>query len=183
MSSLDLPHDLTDGLGVEAAVPISGGDTAAAFRLETAGGPLFAKTMADPPAGMMAVEVAGLHALREHAPEFLGVPEVVRWSDRGIVLEWIEEAHGSRRPGTEEEFGRGLAALHRAQGEAFGGLDPVAEDAAPAVSAGRGHGVGRALEAVERAGPLALGDGEGLVVVVAAGVAGGHDRLLVGRAR
>ena len=124
MSSLDLPHDLTDGLGVEAAVPISGGDTAAAFRLGTAAGPLFAKTMADPPAGMMAVEVAGLHALREHAPEFLGVPEVVRWSDRGIVLEWIEEANGSRRPGTEEEFGRGLAALHRAQGEAFGGLDP-----------------------------------------------------------
>lgn len=124
MTSLDLPPDLTHGLGVERARPIGGGDTAAAFRLETARGPLFAKTMTDPPAGMMAVEVAGLHALREHAPEFLGVPEVVRWTDAGIVLEWIEEAPGPGRDRTEQEFGRGLAALHRAQGEAFGALAP-----------------------------------------------------------
>lgn len=120
----DLPHDLTDGLGVERAVPVGGGDTAAAFRLETARGPLFVKTMADPPAGMMAAEVAGLHALREHAPKFLGVPEVVRWTDDGIVLEWIDEGRGRHRPGTEEECGRGLAALHRAEGKAFGALDP-----------------------------------------------------------
>lgn len=124
MTSLDLPPDLTHGLGVERARPIGGGDTAAAFRLETARGPLFAKTMVDPPAGMMAVEVAGLHALREHAPEFLGVPQVVRWTDAGIVLEWIEEAPGPGRGGTEQEFGRGLAALHRAQGKAFGALAP-----------------------------------------------------------
>lgn len=120
----DLPHDLVDGLGVERAAPLGGGDTASAFRLEAAGGLLFAKTMADPPAGMMAAEVAGLHALREHAPEFLGVPEVVRWTDDGIVLEWIDESPGRRPPGTEEECGRGLAALHRAQGRAFGALDP-----------------------------------------------------------
>ncbi|MFI7482174.1 fructosamine kinase family protein [Kocuria sp. M1R5S2] len=120
----DLPHALTDGLGVERAVPIGGGDTAAAFRLERAGEPLFAKTMSDPPAGMMAVEVAGLRALREHAPAVLGVPEVVRWTDRGIVLEWIEEDRGRPRPGAEAEFGRGLAQLHRTHGEAFGGLAP-----------------------------------------------------------
>lgn len=120
----DLPDDLTDGLGVEHAVPVGGGDTAAAFRLETARGPLFVKTMADPPAGMMAAEVAGLHALREHAPGSLGVPEVVHWTDDGIVLEWIDEGRGRHRPGTEEECGRGLAALHRAEGTAFGGLDP-----------------------------------------------------------
>lgn len=124
----DLPHDLTDelldGLGVERATPLGGGDTAAAFRLETARGPLFAKTMADPPAGMMAAEVAGLHALREHVPEFLGVPEVVRWTDDGIVLEWIDEAPGRRPSETEVECGRGLAALHRVRGKAFGGLDP-----------------------------------------------------------
>lgn len=124
MSSPDLPRDLTNGLGVEQAVPIGGGDTAAAFRLETARGPLFAKTMADPPTGMMAVEVAGLRALREHAPGPLGVPDVVRWTDDGIVMEWIEEAQGVRRTGAEEEFGRALAALHRTTGQAFGALTP-----------------------------------------------------------
>ncbi|MEX5295376.1 fructosamine kinase family protein [Kocuria sp. CPCC 205268] len=120
-----LPHELTDGLGVARATPLGGGDTASAYRLETARGPLFLKTMADPPPGMMAAEVAGLHALREHAPKVLGVPEVVRWTEDGIVLEWIDEAPGGRPPGTEEECGRGLAALHRAQGDAFGGLDPA----------------------------------------------------------
>ncbi|MGX5357269.1 fructosamine kinase family protein [Kocuria sp. KH4] len=124
MTSPDLPPDLVDGLGVRRAHPLGGGDTAAAFRLETPRGPLFAKTMADPPAGMMAVEVAGLHALREHAPEALGVPEVVRWTEDGIVLEWVEEAAGPRRPGTEEAFGRALADLHRARGPAFGALTP-----------------------------------------------------------
>lgn len=124
MSSPDLPHDLTAGLDVERAVPLGGGDTAAAFRLETARGPLFAKTMADPPAGMMAVEVAGLRALREHAPGCLGVPEVVRWTDDGIVLEWVEEASGPRGTGPEEEFGRALADLHRSTGQAFGLLAP-----------------------------------------------------------
>ena len=126
MTSLDLPHALTENLGVERAVPIGGGDTAAAFRLETPRGPLFAKTMTDPPAGMMAAEVAGLRALREHAPEFLGVPEVLRWTEEGIVLEWIEEAPGGGGAQTEEECGRGLALLHRSEGEAFGGLDPQA---------------------------------------------------------
>ncbi|MFC6256075.1 fructosamine kinase family protein [Kocuria oceani] len=124
MTSLDLPPDLVDDLGVRRARPLGGGDTAAAFRLETARGPLFAKTMADPPAGMMAVEVAGLQALREHAPESLGVPEVVRWSEDGIVLEWIEESSGPRGAGTEEAFGRGLADLHRVHGPAFGALAP-----------------------------------------------------------
>jgi fructosamine-3-kinase len=124
MTAPGLPPDLVDGLGVRRAVPIAGGDTAAAFRLERAGEPLFAKTMSDPPAGMMAVEVAGLRALREHAPDVLGVPEVVRWTDEGIVLEWIEEAPGRPRAATEAEFGRGLAALHRTRGEAFGGLSP-----------------------------------------------------------
>jgi fructosamine-3-kinase len=123
MSSLPLPPDLVDGLGAERATPIGGGDTAAAFRLDTARGPLFAKTVADPPAGTMAVEVAGLRALREHAPGLLGVPEVVRWSDDGIVLEWIEEA--ARRPaGADAAFGRCLAALHRVHGGAFGALEP-----------------------------------------------------------
>lgn len=124
MGAPGLPSGLTDGLGVDRAVPLGGGDTAAAFRLDTARGPLFAKTMADPPPGMTAAEVAGLLVLREHAPEHLGVPEVVRWSDDGIVLEWVEQASGRHRSGTEEQFGRGLAALHRVHGAAFGVLGP-----------------------------------------------------------
>ncbi|MCJ8505350.1 fructosamine kinase family protein [Kocuria flava] len=123
MSSPDLPPDLTAGLDVERAVPVGGGDTAAAYRLETARGPLFAKTVAGAPEGMLATEVAGVEALREHAPPWLGVPEVVRWSAGGIVLEWIEEGG---RPGraTEEELGRGLALLHRTRGPHYGALDP-----------------------------------------------------------
>ena len=38
--------------------------------------------------------------------------------------------------------------------------------------------MGSALEAVKGPGPVTLGDGEGLVVVVAAGIAGGHEILL-----
>ena len=55
-------------------------------------------------------------------------------------------------------------------------LDAVTEDPAAAVLAGGRHRVRRALEAVERAGLLTSGHGEGLVVVVAAGVARGHRR-------
>ncbi len=40
----------------------------------------------------------------------------------GLVLEWIEP--GPRRPGTEADLGRRLAAVHRTTGPWFGGLDP-----------------------------------------------------------
>src|SRR5262245_52009163 len=86
-------------------------------------------------------------------------------------------AAASRRP-----VGNALDALvPGAMGAAVGlalRLDAVADDAAVAMGTARGHGVDGAFEAVESHGAAALGDAQGLVVVVAADVAGRHRALL-----
>lgn len=121
----DLPEELLADLGVRAATPVSGGDIASAYRLDTADGTVFCKTHPRPTPGLFEREAAGLRALREHAPAGLRVPEVLRESPNGLVLEWIHE--GGRRTGhTEHALGVGLAALHRTTSGAFGGLDGVA---------------------------------------------------------
>ena len=135
-----IPSALTEGLGVRSARPVAGGDIARSFRLETDSGPLFLKT-GDHPPELFLSEARGLEALREHAPAELRVPEVVRGTGEGIVLEWIpESSETSESPETsersqaseglrlsaretEEELGRGLAKLHRASNSQFGGLD------------------------------------------------------------
>ena len=120
----DLPDDLLTGLDVRSARPVSGGDIASAYRLETLDGPLFAKTHPRPTPGLFEREAAGLRALREHAPSGLRVPQVLRESPNGLVLEWIPE--GGRRTGhTEHAFGVALAKLHRTTSDAFGGLEGV----------------------------------------------------------
>ena len=125
MATIDrLPGDLVADLNVTDAHPVRGGDTADAFRLETPYGPLFAKTMPGAPAGVLALEAAGLEALRERSPEELGIPEVRAVSDSGLVLSWIEEAGGRGGPRTEADFGRGIASIHSADFPHFGGLDP-----------------------------------------------------------
>ena len=91
-----LPAALVDGLGVTAATPVSGGDIATAYRLDTPDGPLFAKTLADPRPGMFEREAAGLRALR--ATGAIGVPEVVREDPLGLVLEWIDRGRDARAP-------------------------------------------------------------------------------------
>lgn len=121
----DLPEELLADLGVRRASPVHGGDIAVAYRLETADGPLFAKTHAAPSPGMFEREAEGLRALRAHAPAELRVPEVLRESPHGLVLEWVEE--GSMPAArTETALGHGLAQLHAAGSRAgrttFGGL-------------------------------------------------------------
>jgi fructosamine-3-kinase len=118
-----LPASLVDGLGVTAATPVSGGDIASAYRLDTPEGPLFAKTLAQPRPGMFEREAAGLRALR--ATGAIGVPEVVREDPHGLVLEWIEV--GPRQPGAEPDLGRRLATVHRTTGPWFGGHDGDAD--------------------------------------------------------
>lgn len=124
MHLADLPTDLIDDLDVRAVTPLSGGDIASAYRVDTAEGPVFAKTHPRPTPGLFEREAAGLRALREHAPATLRVPQVLRESPTGLVLEWIAEG-GRRTSHTEAELGHGLAELHRTTNSAFGGLDGV----------------------------------------------------------
>jgi fructosamine-3-kinase len=113
------PAELVDGLGVTRVTPVHGGDIAKAYRLDTLTGPLFLKTHPDPKPGMFEREAAGLHALR--ATGAVAVPEVIRESPAGLVLEWIEE--GRRTPAADAALGGELARLHRVTGPHFGGLD------------------------------------------------------------
>ncbi len=119
-----LPEDLVADLDVTRVQSLSGGDTAAAYRLETSDGPLFAKTMLDAPAGVLELEAAGLEALRSAAQPEVSVPRVIRVTEHGLVLEWIDESYGAGNASTEAECGRGLAQIHRAEAPHFGGLDP-----------------------------------------------------------
>ena len=110
------------GVEVVAQLPLGGGDNARSSRVELADGrTVFAKTQPGAPAGFFGTEAAGLTWLREAGA--LAVPEVLAVSDGEpnlLVLEWIDE--GSRGA-TEADFGRGLAALHRAGAPSFGRQD------------------------------------------------------------
>lgn len=114
-----LPAELVAGLDVRSATPVTGGDVARAFRLDTGDGPLFLKWHPSPSAGMFEREAAGLRALRSTTT--VRVPDVVREAASGLVLEWIEP--GARSSTTEAEFGHELAGMHRTTHETFGGLD------------------------------------------------------------
>lgn len=116
------------GCEVVGGREVGGGCINAAWRLELADGrAAFVKTAADVPQGAYAAEAAGLRWLAE--PGAMGVPAVLAVADepgdavRLLALEWIEpgrlDAHG------EEELGRGLAALHAAGADAFGGDSPL----------------------------------------------------------
>lgn len=117
----DLPADLIDGLDITAVTPVSGGDIASAYRLDTADGPVFCKVRFDG-VGMFQREASGLTKLRDHAPAEISVPEVLAVSDQGLVLEWIDESR-RRTASSEDEFGRGLAAIHQVTNDAFGVVD------------------------------------------------------------
>jgi fructosamine-3-kinase len=105
---------------------VSGGDTSSALRLELASGRrVFAKSHASPPPGFFTREAADLAWLGE--PGAVDVPAVIAVSDGDdgspphLLLEWIDE--GRPVAGTEESFGRSLAALHAAEPASFGRTD------------------------------------------------------------
>ena len=118
---LELPKELIDALTITQVTPLSGGDIAKAYRLDTTDGPYFLKTHPQPKPHMFEREAQGLEALRAAAPGLIGVPEVVGASSRGLVLEWIDE--GRVAGASESELGQGLALLHQQPGPHFGGLD------------------------------------------------------------
>ncbi|MEV6932354.1 fructosamine kinase family protein [Dactylosporangium sp. NPDC051485] len=97
--------------------PVAGGSICAAQRLTLDdGNSVFAKSLADPPPGFFATEAAGLRWLREAGA--VAVPEIIAETPGLLALEWID--HGEATPQGAEEFGRGLAELHRAGADAFG---------------------------------------------------------------
>lgn len=102
---------------VVASRPISGGDINEALALTLEDGRiLFAKTSAGADPAMFPAEARGLAWLAEAGA--LRLPRVVAVSPAFLVLEHI--ASRARRPGFDEELGRGLAALHRFGAPGFG---------------------------------------------------------------
>ena len=101
---------------------VPGGDINDAYRVTLDDGErAFVKTRADPGDGEYATEAAGLRWLAE--PRALGVPAVLEVGSDFLALEWLEE--GRLDAGGDEELGRGLARVHAAGAERFGGPAPL----------------------------------------------------------
>jgi fructosamine-3-kinase len=99
---------------------VGGGDINDAYAAELADGRrAFVKTRADAPAGEYEAEAAALRWLAE--PRALGVPAVLGASDQLLALEWLEPGPA----GDAALLGGGLARVHAAGAEAFGGAAPL----------------------------------------------------------
>jgi len=113
------------GRPVRGLKRVAGGDINDAYTAELeGGGRAFVKTRADAPDGEFASEAAALDWLAE--PRALGVPEVLGVLDgpdepRLLALEWLDAGPA----GDEAQLGRGLAAVHAAGADAFGGTSPL----------------------------------------------------------
>lgn len=121
------------GVELRDARPVAGGDICRAVAAATPDGVrVFAKTLADAPAGFFAGEARGLDALR--AAGGPPVPAVVAVGDDGLVLEWVEPA----APTAEAAwgFGAALARLHRVTAVGYG-ADATCYVGTLAVAAGR----------------------------------------------
>ncbi len=106
---------------------IAGGDLNDAYAAELVGGErVFVKSARDAAPGAFTREAEGLRWLSE--PQALAVARVLALADdppapRFLALEWIER--GASGPRTDEQLGRGLAALHAAGAASFGGANDV----------------------------------------------------------
>ena len=120
MRSVDvLREQLASLLGSKTAhlrfAPLGGGDTAAAYRVETPDGRWFLKTVTTA-TDMLSAEADGLAALADSRS--IRVPRVRAQGADWLLLEWLELQALSRA--REAELGRRLAELHRPRPEAFG---------------------------------------------------------------
>jgi fructosamine-3-kinase len=99
---------------------VGGGDINDAYAAELADGRrAFVKTRAGAPAGEYEGEAAALRWLAE--PRALGVPAVLGASDQLLALEWLEPGPA----GDAALLGGGLARVHAAGADAFGGAAPL----------------------------------------------------------
>jgi len=121
------------GREVRGLERVGGGDINDAYRVQFADESFgFVKTRADVAPGEYESEAAALRWLGE--PGALRVPEVLGVGERVLVLDWVDE--GAR--GEPAAFGAGLAEVHAAGAEDFGGKAAlrlgrleIANDAAP----------------------------------------------------
>jgi len=108
------------GRRVSSFTRTHGGDINDAFELELEGGErVFLKTNQDAPPGLFTAEARGLELIRTASA--LRVPKVLAAFDEDVsflLLEFIHSAKPARH--FDEELGRGLAALHRAELPYFG---------------------------------------------------------------
>ena len=106
------------GTEIRSARAVGGGDHRAAFRVDTATGPVFLKCGH----GDFSAEAAGLEALA--AAEALRIPKVLSCGVAGelgyLALEWLDLRPASRA--CAWRLGAGLARQHRVRAERFGWL-------------------------------------------------------------
>ncbi len=119
-----LANRIADLLGgrVISVRPVSGGDVNTAYRIELANRVVFVKTHPEPPDDVFTIEAESLAWLR--AADAVPVPATLAYADSVpafLALEWIER--GELLPGSDAEFGRALAYLHRAGAPSFGRED------------------------------------------------------------
>lgn len=118
--SLEAAVRAATGRSVRSLERVVGGDINEAYRAQFDDGSFaFVKTRATVAPGEYAAEAAGLRWLAE--PGALRVPEVLGVADHVLVLDWVDE--GGRGDGAA--FGAGLAAVHAAGADAFGGSQPL----------------------------------------------------------
>lgn len=109
------------GLTISRYEQVHGGDINKAYCLHTTGNQYFLKVNdASLYPKMFELEAAGLDELRKQGE--LPVPEVLHTGEAGsvqyLLLEWIEK--GTAKPDFWEEFGRGLAMIHKRERPFFG---------------------------------------------------------------
>jgi fructosamine-3-kinase len=116
------PVEAATGRLVASARPIGGGCINEGWRVEFDDGTTaFVKTRSDVPPDEYQNEATALRWLAE--PRAVNVPAVLGHSQRVLAIEWVEE--GRLSAGGAEELGRGLAALHAAGADTFGGPKPL----------------------------------------------------------
>jgi fructosamine-3-kinase len=110
------------GRRVTSSQRVRGGCINEGWRVELEDGtPAFVKTRPEVAPGEYAAEASALDWLRE--PKAVRVPAVLGVSDDLLALEWIDE--GSLSATGAEELGRGLAGMHLAGADGFGGEGPL----------------------------------------------------------
>jgi fructosamine-3-kinase len=108
------------GSDVRSLRRVGGGDINDAYAAELGDGRrAFVKTRPDAPVGEYAAEAAALRWLAE--PASIGVPDVLGVADELLALEWLEPGPA----GDAALLGEGLARVHAAGADAFGGTAPL----------------------------------------------------------